>query len=60
MGNACGSSYRISHHAIIDYLSSWPGMMLEWSNEDLLEFASCFKPRKIAAGKEVGFITSIN
>ena len=53
MGNACAIASHMSQNKIVSYLSSWPGTVLDWSEEDLLEFGSCFKARKVAAGKEV-------
>jgi len=52
MGNALilknAPRERIKKH-----LLSWPGSILDWSNEDLNDFASCFKSYHVAAGKEI-------
>ncbi len=38
---------------MIEYISCWPGTILEWSDTDLNDFASCFTGYSIAADKEV-------
>jgi hypothetical protein len=38
---------------MIEYISCWPGTILEWSDNDLNDFASCFTGYSIAADKEV-------
>lgn len=54
MGNTCCVPPRISsNNRIADYLQSWPGSILDWSENDLREFASCFTSHKIKAGNEI-------
>mmetsp|Transcript_26664 Transcript_26664/g.32338 ORF Transcript_26664/g.32338 Transcript_26664/m.32338 type:complete len:645 (+) Transcript_26664:250-2184(+) len=56
MGNASPIRRKmVSNNAKIEYLASWPGSVLEWSNEDLSEYAKCFSALKVAAGKEISF-----
>jgi hypothetical protein len=38
---------------MIEYISCWPGTILEWSDTDLNDFASCFTGYSIAADREV-------
>jgi len=52
MGSACVLG-NTSQSTIIDYLASWPGTILDWSDVDMMEFAACFKARKVSIGKEV-------
>ena len=33
--------------------SSWPGSILEWTQEDLESFAECFTPHLVKVGEEV-------
>ena len=49
----CSSKTRVSHNIISDLLSCWPGSVLDWSEEDLHDFASCFSLYKVKEGKEV-------
>ncbi len=49
----CSSKARVSNHVIVDLLSSWAGSILEWSDEDLYDFASCFTLYRIKEGKTV-------
>lgn len=50
----CISKSRVSSHVVVDMLSCWAGSVLEWSEEDLYDFASCFSLQKLKEGKEVG------
>lgn len=33
--------------------SSWPGSILNWTQEDLEKFADCFTPHHVKVGQEV-------